>query len=60
MKTAVKNDISGHYMKPDSMKLDFSRDIFLYSAVTKTEKPKPDSGSHTSSSDRSCGGRSGR
>ena len=59
MKTAVKEDNAGNYMKPDSMNLDFSRDIFLYSAVTKTEKPKSDSGSHTSSSGRSHGGRGG-
>ena len=59
MKTAVKEDYAGNYMKPGSMSLDFSRDIFLYSAVTKTEKPKSDSGSHTSSSGRSHGGRGG-
>ena len=59
MKTAVKEDYAGNYMKPNSMNLDFSRDIFLYSTVTKTEKPKSDSGSHTSSSGRSHGGRGG-
>lgn len=59
MKTAVKEDYAGNYMKPNSMNLDFSRDIFLYSTVTKTEKPKSDSDSHTSSSGRSHGGRGG-
>ncbi len=59
MKTAVKEDYAGNYMKPNSMNLDFSRDIFLYSTVTKTEKPKSDFGSHTSSSGRSHGGRGG-
>ena len=59
MKTAVKEDNAANYMKPNSMNLDFSRDIFLYSTVTKTEKPKSDSGSHTSSSGRSHGGRGG-
>lgn len=59
MKTAVKEDYAGNYMKPNSMNLDFSRDIFLYSTVTKTEKTKSDSGSHTSSSGRSHGGRGG-
>lgn len=59
MKTAVKEDNAGNYMKPNSMNLDFSRDIFLYSTVTKTEKPKSSSGSHTSSSGRSHGGRGG-
>ena len=57
MKTAVKEDNAANFMKPNSMNLDFSRDIFLYSTVTKTEKPKSDSGSHTSSSGRSHGGR---
>ena len=56
---AVKEDYADNYMKPNSMNLDFSRDIFLYSTVTKTEKPKSDSGSHTSSSGRSHGGRGG-
>ena len=59
MKTAVKEDNAANYMKPNSMNLDFSRDIFLYSTVTKTEKPKSDSGSHTSSSGRSHGGMGG-
>ena len=59
MKTAVKEDNAANYMKPNSMNLDFSRDIFLYSTVTKTEKPKSNSGSHTSSSGRSHGGRGG-
>ena len=59
MKTAVKEDNAANYMKPNSMNLDFSRDIFLYSTVTKTENPKSDSGSHTSSSGRSHGGRGG-
>lgn len=59
MKTAVKEDNAANYMKSNSMNLDFSRDIFLYSTVTKTEKPKSDSGSHTSSSGRSHGGRGG-
>ena len=59
MKTAVKEDNAGNYMKPGSMSMDFSRDIFLYSTMTKTEKPKSDSGSHTSSSGRSHGGKGG-
>lgn len=59
MKTAVKEDYASNYMKPGSMSLDFSRDIFLYSTVTKTEREKSSSGSHTSSSGRSHGGRGG-
>ena len=59
MKTAVENDYAANYMKPGSMKLNMSRDLFLYSRITKTEKPKGDSGTHTSSSGRTHGGRGG-
>lgn len=59
MKTAVKQDYAANYMKPGSMNLALSRDIFLYSTVIKTEKPKSNSGSHTSSSGESHGGRGG-
>ena len=59
MKTAVENDYAANYMKPGSMNLTMSRDLFLYSRITKTEKPKGDSGTHTSSSGRTHGGRGG-
>lgn len=59
MKTAVENDYAANYMKPGSMRISFSRDIFLYSTVTKTEKPKASSGGHTSSSGEHHGGRGG-
>lgn len=59
MKTAVQNNYAANYMKPGSMNLSLSRDIFLYSTVTKTPKPKQNSGSHTSSSGESHGGRGG-
>lgn len=64
MKTAVKNDYAANYMKPGSMRLDVSRDIFLYSTVVKTERPKPNqngggSGGHISSSGQHHGGRGG-
>ncbi len=59
MKTAVKQDYAANYMKPGSMNLALSRDIFLYSTVIKTEKPKSNSSSHTSSSGESHGGRGG-
>ena len=61
MKTAVKQDYAGNYMKPGSFHLDFSQDIFLYSTVSKTEKPDDDSSSstHTSSSGETHGGRGG-
>lgn len=59
MKTAVENDYAENYMKPGSMRVNFSRDIFLYSRVTKTERAKSNSGGHTSSSGEHHGGRGG-
>ena len=59
MKTAVENDYAADYVKPGSKRLDYSRDIFLYSHITKTEKPKNDSGNHKSSSGRMHGGGGG-
>lgn len=58
MNTAVMQPGAANYMKPGSMNMNFSRDIFLYSTVTKMEKPK-ESSTHTSSSGRTHGGRSG-
>lgn len=59
MKTAVENDYAANYMKPGSMNLSMSRDIFMYSTVTKTEKAKSSSGGHTSSSGEHHGGKGG-
>lgn len=59
MKTAVEQNYAANYIKPGSMNLECSQDLFLYSTVTKTEKPKSSSGSHTSSSGESHGGRGG-
>ena len=59
MKTAVENDYATNYVKPGSMNISVSRDLFLYSRITKTEKPKESSGTHTSSSGRTHGGRGG-
>jgi uncharacterized protein len=59
MKTVVENDYAANYVKPGSMKLSVSRDLFLYSRITKTERPKSSSGTHTSSSGRTHGGRGG-
>ncbi len=56
MKTAVKQDYASNYMKPGSFNLTLSQDIYLYSTVTKTERPKDDSDSHTSSSGETHGG----
>ena len=59
MKTAVENDYAANYVKPGSMNISVSRDLFLYSSITKTERPKESSGTHTSSSGRTHGGRGG-
>lgn len=59
MKTAVKNNYAANYIKPGSMNIETSKDLFLYSRITKTEKPKSSSGTHTSSSGRTHGGRGG-
>lgn len=59
MKTAVENNYAANYMKPGSMNLSMSRDIFLYSTVTKTEKAKSSDGGHTSSSGEHHGGKGG-
>ncbi len=59
MKTAVENDYAANYVKPGSKNITVSRDFFLYSNITKTEKAKSSSGTHTSSSGRTHGGRGG-
>lgn len=58
MNTAIMQRGAANYMKPDSMNMAHSSDIFLYSTVSKREKPK-DSTTHTSSSGTTQGGRSG-
>lgn len=59
MDTAVMQAGAAQYMKPGSMNMNFSRDIFLYSTVTKYERENSSSTTHTSSSGRTHGGRSG-
>ncbi len=63
MKTAVKQTDAGGYTTPDGLNLTKSQDIFLYSTVTKTPKPKPQesqsSGGHISSSGEHHTGRGG-
>lgn len=59
MKTAVKNNYAANYMK--NMNLTRSEDIFLYSTVTRVERPKPesDTDTHVSSSGTTHGGQGG-
>lgn len=59
MKTAVADDYAASYMKSGSMKLELSRDVFLFATVSKTPRPKSGSGGHVSSSGQSHGGRGG-
>ena len=51
-----------NYVQPGSMQLTNSRDLFLYTHVSKTERPQNTGGSstHTSSSGRSHGGGGGK
>lgn len=66
MKGARKQKNAGEYIKPGSLKLTGSSDIYLYSNVTRTPKPKESdfsdgggSSTHTSSSGSTHGGSSG-
>lgn len=55
---------AANYVRSGSMNLTESRDLFLYSTVDRTEKPKSDddddSSSHTSSSGQTHGGGGGK
>ncbi len=59
MKTAMENNYAANYVKEGSQRINVSKDIFLYSHITKTEKSKNSSGSHVSSSGRTHGGSGG-
>lgn len=61
MKTAVMQKSADNCMKDGSLALDVSKDLFLYSNITKTPKSKSSgsSSTHTSSSGRTHGGRGG-
>lgn len=60
MKTAVKQNYADNCIKKGSLELDVSRDLFLYSTVSKTPRAKSDgSTTHKSSSGRTHGGRGG-
>ena len=50
------------YIAPGSLQLRYSRDVFLYSQLTRTEKPQASSGSstHVSSSGTTHGGGGGK
>ena len=62
LKTVRRQAAAANYMKPGSMNLKVSRDIFLYRTVTRTERPKENEGgssTHSSSSGETHGGGGG-
>ena len=61
MDTVNKQMMANNYIKPGGMNVSNSKDIFLYSHITRTEKPKETSsnGRHISSSGRTHGGGGG-
>lgn len=66
LKSVSKNDSAANYMRPGSLSLAVSNDMFLYRNVSRTARPKDNDGSsgggsstRISSSGRSHGGRSG-
>ena len=64
LKTVRFQAAANSYMKAESMNITESRDLYLYSAVTRTAKPKNDdsggSSTHTSSSGSTHGGGGGK
>ena len=60
LKSVKQQTRANSYLKGDSMQITESRDLYLYSSVTKTKKVQNNSGTHTSSSGRSYGGHGGR
>lgn len=58
LKSVRKQAAANEYVKSGSMNVLDSRDLYLYSTVTRVAKPK--NNSHTSSSGRSHGGRGGK
>ena len=57
MKSVRPQNSAGDYVRPGSMQLTNQRDIFLYSHVTRTPKPKSSSGSSGGGSRGGAGGR---
>lgn len=68
LKTVRRQAAANCYVKPDSLDLTESSDLFLYQTVSRTAKPKDDdngsrsggSSTHTSSSGSTHGGSSGK
>lgn len=61
LKTVRQQVKADDYVTPGSLQLSGSRDLFLYTQVTKTERPQSSgSSTHTSSSGTTHGGRGGK
>lgn len=59
LKSVRSKDSAVDYVRPGSMDVTRSNDIFLYHTVTRTAKPKDDDNSSTGGSDSSHGGTGG-
>lgn len=59
LKSVRSADYAREYVRPDSFRLDVSRDLYLYSTVTRIPKPKnnPSRGGFGGNSSRGGGGR---
>jgi uncharacterized protein len=63
LKTVRRQPAAGNYVRKGSMNITESSDLFLYSKVNRTAKPKNNgsgSSTHTSSSGRTHGGGGGK
>lgn len=60
LKSVKTKNEADDYIKRDSLNLTKSNDMFLYHTITRTEIPKENSSTHTSSSGRTHGGGGGR
>lgn len=59
LKSVKTKNEADDYIKRDSLNLTKSNDMFLYHTITRTEIPKENSSTHTSSSGRTHGGGGG-
>lgn len=62
LKSVKRQSTAANYVRPGSLQLTNSGEIFLYHTVSRTEKPKQNNGSgvHRSASGRMHGGRDGK
>lgn len=60
LKSVKTKNEADDYIKRDSFNLTKSNDMFLYHTITRTEIPKENSSTHTSSSGRTHGGGGGK